>query len=159
MTIIFAQGSLSHVNLSWSKLITRHEMQVYATAAMLEWATDRNDKVVRNVFELGLAKFMGTAEYVLEYAAFLRSLADHVNVRALFERALAEAGPEAARKLWDAYVEVFSCCNSLHWSMLQVEELAMRACGTSANMRLDLLCHLPRRFAMLYTPRELLAAF
>ena len=71
----------------------RARRQVFVAAAHMEYEGDGNDRVARNVFELGLDHFLGVPGYVLQYADFLIGLADLHNARALFERALGETPP------------------------------------------------------------------
>lgn len=72
----------------------------------MEYAGDGNDKVARNIFELGLEHHLVRPAYVLAYAEFLIGLADVHNARALFERALGETPPAESRPLWDRYIQV-----------------------------------------------------
>lgn len=48
--------------------------QVYAANALLEWQTERTDKIPRNIFELGLKAHMGQTDYVIAYADWLLSI-------------------------------------------------------------------------------------
>lgn len=74
----------------------------------MEYAGDGNDRVARNIFELGLEQFMASPGYVLQYANFLIGLADLHNARALFERALGETSADESKLLWDRYIQVGS---------------------------------------------------
>lgn len=74
----------------------------------MEYASDGNDRVARNLFELGLEHFISIPSYVLQYVSFLEGLADIHNVRALFERALEETAPADAGPLWDRYIQASS---------------------------------------------------
>ena len=73
----------------------------------MEYASDGNDRVARNLFELGLENFISVPGYVLQYVNFLEGLADIHNVRALFERALGETAPVEAGPLWERYIQVY----------------------------------------------------
>ena len=70
--------------------------EAFAAAALLEWRYDKNDKVARNVFELGLKSFISQPQYVARYAEFLVGCNDVGNARVLFERATAAAGEATA---------------------------------------------------------------
>ena len=70
--------------------------EAFAAAALLEWRYDKNDKVARNVFELGLKAFISQPQYVARYAEFLVGCNDVGNARVLFERATAAAGEATA---------------------------------------------------------------
>ena len=92
--------------------------ELFVAAAQLEWRYDHNDKVARNIFELGLKTFIDDPAYVLEYADFLVGTNDVANARVLHERAAgacAEAVARAVgekktratrrlREFWDAFV-------------------------------------------------------
>jgi len=79
---------------------------VFVAAAQLEYASEGNDRVARNIYELGLEHFIGTPKFVLHYAEFLIGLADIHNARALFERALGEVPPSESKPIWDRFIEV-----------------------------------------------------
>ena len=70
--------------------------ETFVAAALLEWRYDKNDKVARNVFELGLKSFISQPAYVAQYADFLVGCNDVANARVLFERATAAAGEASA---------------------------------------------------------------
>ena len=72
----------------------------------MEWHTERNDKVPRNIFELGMKAFPAQPGFIGAYAAFLVSQGDVDNARQLFERSLAQ--PDPALEIWDAYLKVRS---------------------------------------------------
>ena len=81
--------------------------QVFAAAALLEYAGDGNDRVARNIFEVGLEQFISAPKFVLQYAEFLIGLADIHNARALFERALGETPAAESKPIWDRFLQVF----------------------------------------------------
>ena len=72
--------------------------ETFVAAALLEWRYDKNDKVARNVFELGLKSFISQPAYVAQYADFLVGCNDVANARVLFERATAAAGGSRRRR-------------------------------------------------------------
>ena len=92
--------------------------ELFVAAAQLEWRYDHNDKVARNIFELGLKTFIDDPAYVLEYADFLVGTNDVANARVLHERAAGACAEAVARargeektratrrlrEFWDAYV-------------------------------------------------------
>ena len=82
----------------------RHE--VYACSAQLEWRYDKNDKPARNVFELGLKRFIGDPAYVALYAEFLVGVNDVANARVLYERATGAAVEAAAGNVTNTVVGV-----------------------------------------------------
>ena len=74
---------------------------VFAAAALMDWHHDRNTKAVRNIFEFGAKRFLGSPGFVREYARWLASQGDDVNARNVMERALDACPPEAAPRMWD----------------------------------------------------------
>ncbi|CAG9463567.1 unnamed protein product [Pedinophyceae sp. YPF-701] len=77
--------------------------QVYAAAAAMEARHNpAHDSVgvVNKIFEMG-AQFLNDPGYVNTYAQWLVSRGDHVNARALFNRALDQAPAETLADLWD----------------------------------------------------------
>ncbi len=82
------------------------DVQVFAAAALLEYAGDGNDRVARNIFEVGLEQFISVPRFVLQYAEFLIGLADIHNARALFERALGETPVAESKPIWDRFLQV-----------------------------------------------------
>lgn len=45
--------------------------QVYVASALMEWAS-RDEALTRKIFEFGLQRHSGCADYVLQYIAFLK---------------------------------------------------------------------------------------
>ena len=79
--------------------------QVFMHSAMMEWHTDRQTPVPRNILELCMkSAHIRQPSFVRAYARFLAQTGDVSNARAVFERALAQ--PEAPLGIWDAYLEV-----------------------------------------------------
>lgn len=81
-------------------------MQIFVAAAMLEYGGDGNDRVARNILEVGLESFIAVPQFVLQYADFLIGLADIHNARALFERALGQTPSADSKPLWDKFLQV-----------------------------------------------------
>lgn len=50
-----------------------HLLQVFAHSAQMEWHSEHNDKVPRNIYELGLKTFAKERRFVSAYATFLLS--------------------------------------------------------------------------------------
>eukprot|EP00741_Cyanophora_paradoxa_P013798 tig00020710_g13320.t1 len=82
---------------------------VFTAAALQEYATNKDPKVARNIFELGLKRFIREPAFICEYVDFLEKLNDEQNARVLFQRVLkALEGPEdreRAADLWRRYAE------------------------------------------------------
>jgi len=75
--------------------------EVYAAAAELEYRTESDTRISKNIFELGLKRFGHRAEYALHYADFLTRVNDLGNARALFERALELVDRGRVKEIWD----------------------------------------------------------
>jgi cleavage stimulation factor subunit 3 len=75
--------------------------EVYAAAAELEYRTESDTRISKNIFELGLKRFGHRAEYALHYADFLTRVNDLGNARALFERALELVDHGRVKEIWD----------------------------------------------------------
>ena len=130
-------GGPACIGLSRLCLRTREQLlvacvQVFMHSAMMEWHTDRQTQVPRNILELCMkSAHVRQPGFVRAYAQFLAHTGDVSNARAVFERALAQ--PEVPLGIWDAYLEVCcpavpTCCSVLHvvmsWSLYA-------ACGQS----------------------------
>lgn len=48
-------------------------LQVFAHSAQMEWFSEHNDKVPRNIYELGLKTFAKERRFISAYATFLLS--------------------------------------------------------------------------------------
>ena len=77
---------------------------VFIASARLEYFCKKDAQVATKIFELGMARFGGEAEYVAEYLDFLIQLNDDQNTRALFERAVQSLDPESALCIWTQYL-------------------------------------------------------
>ena len=78
---------------------------MFMHSAMMEWHTDRQTQVPRNILELCMkGAHIGQPGFVRAYAQFLATTGDVANARAVFERALAQ--PAVPLGTWDAYLEV-----------------------------------------------------
>ncbi|KAK9788841.1 hypothetical protein WJX73_000969 [Symbiochloris irregularis] len=94
--------------------------QVFAHSAQMEWFSEHNDKVPRNIYELGLKSFAKERRFISAYATFLLSQGDVDNARQLFERCLAEA--DQNKELWDSYLEF----ESKHGTLATLRALEQR---------------------------------
>ncbi|KAI5059393.1 hypothetical protein GOP47_0025712 [Adiantum capillus-veneris] len=101
-----------------SPLCTYH---VYVASAMMVLCIEKDQKIARNIFEMGLKKYIHEPAYVLEYADFLCRLNDDQNVRALFERALSVLPPEESVEVWNRFVLFEQTYGDLS-SMLKVQQ-------------------------------------
>ncbi|MCO5608015.1 hypothetical protein L7F22_062218 [Adiantum nelumboides] len=101
-----------------SPLCTYH---VYVASAMMVLCIEKDQKIARDIFEMGLKKYIHEPAYVLEYADFLCRLNDDQNVRALFERALSVLPPEESVEVWNRFVLFEQTYGDLS-SMLKVQQ-------------------------------------
>lgn len=101
-----------------SPLCTYH---VYVASAMMVLCLEKDSKLARNIFEMGLKKYIHEPAYVLEYADFLCRLNDDQNVRVLFERALSVLPPDESVEVWDRFMWFEQTYGDLS-SMLKVEQ-------------------------------------
>jgi cleavage stimulation factor subunit 3 len=67
-------------------LITHH---VYSASALMEFRVSKDPKIARNIFELGLKRFIDTPNFVMKYLEMLEHVNQDNNIRVLFQRALA----------------------------------------------------------------------
>ena len=101
--------------------------EIYANSAMIEWQYDKSDKPARNIFELGLKKFLTSPDYVERYAEFLIGVNDVANARVLFERSLSES---PSVKIWDMFVD-FERSHGTVDTILDAEARRNAACGAT----------------------------
>lgn len=101
-----------------SPLCTYH---VYVASAMMVLCIEKDQKLSRNIFEMGLKKYIHEPAYVLEYADFLCRLNDDQNVRVLFERALSVLPPEESVEVWNRFMLFEQTYGDLA-SMLKVQQ-------------------------------------
>ena len=74
-------------------------------SAMMEWHTDRQTAVPKNILELCMkGRHISNPGFIAAYARFLAHTGDVPNARAVFERALSQ--PEIPLGIWDAFLEV-----------------------------------------------------
>lgn len=75
------------------------------------------------IFELGMKRFSGNADFVLCYVDFMSHLNEDNNTRVLYERALGsdEIPPERTRSIWSRFLQfelqASKCINSVNLSL------------------------------------------
>ncbi|GAB0492691.1 hypothetical protein MMPV_003960 [Pyropia vietnamensis] len=79
----------------------------YIAAAHIEYFLNKESRIARNVFELGLKKFPECVDFALEYIDFLWNQNDSEYLKVTFERILKilPAQDESTRRVWDRYVQ------------------------------------------------------
>jgi len=79
---------------------------VYVAAALMEFQLNREPKVARNIFELGLKTFPESIQFALEYIDFLWNNNEDSYLRVIFERVLSRlpAVPETTL-VWNRFVQ------------------------------------------------------
>ncbi|KAG6552890.1 hypothetical protein Mapa_005545 [Marchantia paleacea] len=105
---------------------------VYVASATMELCVDKDPKVARNIFELGLKKYSHEPAYVLEYADFLCRMNDDRNVRVLFERALKVLPPDESVEVWNRFMAFEQAYGDLQ-SMLKVEQRRREALNQNSE--------------------------
>ncbi|CAI5998810.1 unnamed protein product [Closterium sp. NIES-64] len=91
---------------------------VYVASAYMELCHNKESKVARNVFQLGMKKFGSEPGFVREFARFLSRLNDGQAMRELLQGALASPSlaPHSTIMLWEELIEceqLFGDLNSL----------------------------------------------
>ncbi|PPR07843.1 hypothetical protein CVT24_002988 [Panaeolus cyanescens] len=76
---------------------------VYEAAALMEFHCSDDKDVASRIFEKGLDTFGDEIDYVVRYLAFLISINDQNNARALFERMIPNFPADKARPLWERW--------------------------------------------------------
>ncbi|CAH8876113.1 unnamed protein product [Trichobilharzia szidati] len=109
--------------------ITYH---VYCSAALMEYFCSKDKTIGHKIFELGMKRFGGIAEYVLCYVDFMAHLNEDNNIRVLFERALgsSQISQERARLIWARFLQFESQVGDLA-SILKVEKRRLRELGSA----------------------------
>jgi len=82
--------------------------ELYADAALLEYVTNKQPVVARNIFDRGLKTFGTELQYVLKYLDFLTSTNDDNNTRVVFEKVLSDENglsQQHALQVWNKFVE------------------------------------------------------
>lgn len=105
---------------------------VYVASATMELCVDKDPKVARNIFELGLKKYIHEPAYVLEYADFLCRMNDERNVRVLFERALSVLPAEESAEVWNRFLAFEQTYGDLA-STLKVEQRRKEALSQAGD--------------------------
>ncbi|KZT23187.1 Suf-domain-containing protein [Neolentinus lepideus HHB14362 ss-1] len=77
--------------------------EVYEAHALMEYHCQKETLATSRIFEAGLKMFGNEVEFVLRYLAFLISINDENNARALFERVIGTFPPDKARPLWERW--------------------------------------------------------
>ncbi|GJP30104.1 hypothetical protein CLOM_g22314 [Closterium sp. NIES-68] len=94
--------------------------QVYVASAYMELCHNKEPKVARNVFQLGMKKFGTYPSFVREFARFLSRLNDGKAMREVLQGAIASPAmpPHSLHQLWGELVE----CESLFGDLKSVRE-------------------------------------
>jgi hypothetical protein len=79
--------------------------QLFIAAARMEYHCKKDAVIAGKIFELGMARFGSSLEYVSEYLHHLILLNDDTNTRALFERALQSISSGEVIEIWKLYLD------------------------------------------------------
>jgi cleavage stimulation factor subunit 3 len=77
----------------------------WVSSALMEYHNDKEKPIARRIFDLGLKRYEGVAEYIIEYFDFLVLTDDVTNARAVFEKSVTQMAPDVARPLYEHYLE------------------------------------------------------
>ncbi|XP_023339992.1 protein suppressor of forked [Eurytemora carolleeae] len=102
---------------------TRSNFHVYVCAALMEYYCSKDKSVAFKIFELGLKKFSGSAEFILAYLDYLSHLNEDNNTRVLFERVLTgnTINAEESVDIWNKFLDFESNIGDLA-SVIKVEK-------------------------------------
>jgi len=102
---------------------TRSNFHVYVAAALMEYYCSKDKSVAFKIFELGLKKFSGNAEFILAYLDYLSHLNEDNNTRVLFERVLTGSTISAKESIdiWNKFLDFESNIGDLA-SVIKVEK-------------------------------------
>ncbi|KAF8561962.1 hypothetical protein P879_05812 [Paragonimus westermani] len=109
----------------------RISYHVYCAAAFMEYYCSKDKEIGHKIFELGMKRFGGNADYILCYVDFMTHLNEDNNIRVLFERALGsnQIPTERARLIWARFLQFESQVGDLA-SILKVEKRRLQALET-----------------------------
>ncbi|THD21781.1 Cleavage stimulation factor subunit 3 [Fasciola hepatica] len=101
---------------------------VYCAAAFMEYFCSKDKEIGHKIFELGMKRFGGNADYILCYVDFMAHLNEDNNIRVLFERALGsnQIAPERSRLIWARFLQFESQVGDLA-SILKVEKRRLQS--------------------------------
>ncbi|KAK6169592.1 hypothetical protein SNE40_020613 [Patella caerulea] len=107
---------------------SRSGLQVYVSAALMEYYCSKEKTVALKIFELGLKKFGHVPEYCLSYIDFMSNLNEDNNTRVLFERILSsqQLPPEKSIGIWSKFLAFESQVGDLT-SIIKVEKRRTQA--------------------------------
>ncbi|OON21028.1 suppressor of forked protein [Opisthorchis viverrini] len=110
---------------------SRISYHVYCAAAFMEYYCSKDKEIGHKIFELGMKRFGGNADYILCYVDFMTHLNEDNNIRVLFERALGsnQVASERARVIWARFLQFESQVGDLA-SILKVEKRRLQALET-----------------------------
>ncbi|CAI5501317.1 unnamed protein product [Closterium sp. Naga37s-1] len=107
---------------------------VYVASAYMELCHNKESKVARNVFQLGMKKFGSEPGFVREFARFLSRLNDGQAMRELLQGALTSPSlpPHSALMLWEELVECEQLFGDLT-SLIKAQEGRRKALASVAS--------------------------
>ncbi|CAN8067334.1 unnamed protein product [Agarophyton chilense] len=81
---------------------------VYVAAALMEFSTNKDSKVARNVFEFGLKNFAKNAVMTTEYVNWLWGTGDLEYARVILKKVMPDAKgtPAEVRRLWELWIDL-----------------------------------------------------
>lgn len=77
---------------------------IYLASAHLEYYSNRDLRVSRNIIEAGRKKYSSDITFLISAIDFLSSVDDSTNMRAFFESTLQGVNPADSRVIWDRFI-------------------------------------------------------
>lgn len=107
---------------------SRISYHVYCAAAFMEYFCSKDKDIGHKIFELGMKRFGGSADYILCYVDFMTHLNEDNNIRVLFERAVGsnQIPSDRTRLIWARFLQFESQVGDLA-SILKVEKRRLQA--------------------------------
>lgn len=89
--------------------------QVYVAAALMEFYVNKEEKVARNIFELGLKRYSQDVPFLLQYVEFLIHRNEENDMRVLFEKILKNFKIPKS-EIWNLFLKFEGQCGTLETS-------------------------------------------
>uniref|UniRef100_A0A7S2R7B3 Suppressor of forked domain-containing protein n=1 Tax=Mucochytrium quahogii TaxID=96639 RepID=A0A7S2R7B3_9STRA len=84
------------------------DSSIFTAAANIEFHCNKDPRVARNVYELGMKRFSSDISFVLHYIRFLEHLNNDNDLIEVYERVLTHLDVKVAFLIWERYREFFA---------------------------------------------------
>uniref|UniRef100_A0A7S1I663 Suppressor of forked domain-containing protein n=1 Tax=Eutreptiella gymnastica TaxID=73025 RepID=A0A7S1I663_9EUGL len=102
--------------------------QFFTAMGQLEWKSNKQPVVARNIFEAGMQQHSGNLKFVMTYMEFLEAQNDENNLRLLFEKIIAQ---HDCPEVWAKYLQY----NYRYTGAERFKEVEQRAADSCQQMR------------------------